>query len=111
MRRGVGLRPPNALVLAVVQRVGYNGRAMQIVVFVHEWARLEAKLGHRIGIEAFVEDSTASRRTCYLRLEQFREAFGDELGERCTPVDLIRWPDGIPSTEALEVGSWLPVAA
>jgi hypothetical protein len=84
----------------------------KLVVFVHEWARLEAKLGRRIGIEAYVaENGVDSRRTAYSRLELFRRMFRDELGPKCTPDDLIVWPHGVPEVIELDALGWSAVPA
>jgi hypothetical protein len=107
----VGFRPPSALVEAVAARMGMSLDFARVVMFVHEWARLEAQRGERIGIETFVAESVDSRRTCYARLERFRDVFGAELGERCTPGDLIVWPHGVPERVGVAELGWRAVPA
>ncbi len=111
MRRMRTFRPSNELIGAVVARGGWTRDTFKVIGFVHEWARLEAELGEQVGIEAFVAHSVDSRRTCYLRLEQFRAIFADELGDRATPNDLIVWPHGAPERVDVDELGWLPVPA
>ncbi len=89
-------------------RLGLSVDSMRLVIFVHEWARLEAQLGREItSVEEFADHSVDSRRTVYRRVERFRR----EFGAKATPRDLIDWPDGVPSLELADVGGWLGVTA
>jgi hypothetical protein len=80
----------------VFGRLGVGLDATRIVMFVHEWAMVEAKLGHRIGIEEYASAGPDGRMTAYRRLKLFRTAFADEFGDECTPASLIVWPEGLP---------------
>ena len=111
MRRPrVGLRPPQALLEVVAARTGVTRDLPKVVMFVHEWARLEVKLGRRVTIEEFIAASSDSRRTCYSRLELFRSVF-PELGAKSTPGELIVWPEGIPQRVNVGDLAWRAVPA
>jgi non-ribosomal peptide synthetase component F len=89
-------RPSTALMRAVFERRGLGLDAMQVAMFVHEWAMLEAERGHRVTSTEFANAGIDAPATAYRRLKLFREAFGDELGAEATPSDLIVWPEGLP---------------
>lgn len=108
---GVGYRPSDALMRVVFDRVGAGVRGWQMVTFVHEWAMCEAEDGEPVGIERFGAWSPGSTRNAYRRLAEFRAAFGDELGPGCTPSDLIVWPKGYPSRDAVDAIQWRLAAA
>ncbi len=110
MSGGVGYRPSDALMRLVFDRVGMGLRAWQMVTFVHEWAMCEAELGEPPGIERFGAWSPGSTRNAYRHLAQFREAF-KELGPSATPSDLIVWPRGYPTREAVDSIEWRAVTA
>jgi hypothetical protein len=91
---------------AVFERRGIGLDALRLAMFVHEWAMLEAELGHRIGIEHYAVHGPDSRQTAYRRLRLFRETFATELGEEATPAALIVWPDGLPLPERAKADSF-----
>ncbi len=77
---------------AVIGRVGLGIDSMRLVLYVHEWALLEAKLGRRITVNEYAELGPDSTATAYRRLYAFRRVFP----EFTTPADLVVWPEGLP---------------
>lgn len=92
---------------AVFARAGVSIRAFRVVTFVHEWARCEAELGERVGIERFATWSSDSRATVHRRQADFRAMFP----EFTTPRDMIVWPHGVPALADVELLDWTAVLA
>lgn len=83
-------RPPNELVLACLERVG-GMRGVRLASFVNDWAIEELAVGREITPLEFANSWSAGKRaTAYVRLNEFRVAFG-ELGPSATPHHLITW--------------------
>jgi hypothetical protein len=76
----------------VFARLGLGMDSMRLVLFVHEWAILEAKLGRRITVNEYAVEGPDSTATAYRRLDLFRRTFS----EYSTPSDLVMWPQGLP---------------
>lgn len=94
--------PPRSLTDAVIRTAGFSRRSWRLIVFIHEWALIEAAAGERIGIERYAAESVDSTRTAYNRLREFRETFYGSANAKQTPADMIVWPDGLPAREAIE---------
>ena len=103
----ISYRPPDALMDLMYRQLGLGMDSMRLVLFVHEWALLEAKLGHRVTPDEYATKGPDSRATAYRRLELFRRVFPT----LSTPVDLIVWPDGLPLPADVPADVWRLVAA
>jgi hypothetical protein len=75
---------------------------MRLALFIHSWATVEADFGRTVSPEEFGDYwGHGTKRTAYARLAEFRDVF-DPVARTKRPSDVLVWPDGYPSTDAVE---------